>query len=313
MRLGILSVVAFLVSSTLSGFAQTPTPVAGLSKSDNWVRVQSDDGEFSIDVPEKFRFYANEKGFIQNSDSNEYELKNMRMVNSYHDGTLISFEIYKGKNAILDEFYSNDAERKLPIKATEFKNKDHTVRQLTTTTDKSFMIRQYFSSKSNIYILTASSRGQETETMKRYFKSLRFQPGLVKAIDKEGVLLSKLPITDVVVEQILEEKESKPAEVNPKTDPPKDDDFVPALVVLKPKPSYTTPARYNGVKGMNRFKITMTDEGFVSRISILGRALPQGLLRQSLFAAIRLKFLPKEKRGIPETSTINVEYSFSLY
>lgn len=66
------------------------------------------------------------------------------------------------------------------------------------------------------------------------------------------------------------------------------------------------------VTGTIRVRLTFAKDGFVSKIVVL-KSLPEGLLRQSLFAALRIKFLPKMKDGSPETVIKMVEYKFDIY
>jgi hypothetical protein len=59
-------------------------------------------------------------------------------------------------------------------------------------------------------------------------------------------------------------------------------------------------------------KIVFAENGFIPKIEAT-QVLPDGLLRQAVFAAIRIKFLPEEKDDIPQTITKTVEYSFAIY
>jgi TonB family protein len=93
--------------------------------------------------------------------------------------------------------------------------------------------------------------------------------------------------------------------------PPQIPDEFPIAVVNKAAPSYVDAARTKRVQGRMRLRCVFTDNGFVQRVEFIN--LLDGLARQALFAALRLKFLPKEKDGVPQTVKRVIEYHFSLY
>jgi TonB family protein len=65
-------------------------------------------------------------------------------------------------------------------------------------------------------------------------------------------------------------------------------------------------------RGSVRLRLTLSNEGRVTKIQVLNR-VHDGLLRQTVFAAIRMKFLPAEKAGISISSDIIYERSFANY
>jgi hypothetical protein len=65
------------------------------NQSGEWIRAQSDNGEFSVEFPAGYDFYADKDGFSVSSSSRSYFLSEMRMLNAYHEKTLLSFEAYK--------------------------------------------------------------------------------------------------------------------------------------------------------------------------------------------------------------------------
>ena len=66
------------------------------------------------------------------------------------------------------------------------------------------------------------------------------------------------------------------------------------------------------VTGVVRLRIRMAKDGFISAVSI-NKTLSDDLLRQTLFAAIRTRFIPNEQDGEPKDTARSVEYSFSIY
>ena len=84
------------------------------------------------------------------------------------------------------------------------------------------------------------------------------------------------------------------------------------MIVSKPFASYTDAARSNGEQGIIRMRITFSKEGRISKLALV-QTLKEGLQRQAVFAAIRIKFIPQEKNNEPLTVTKLIEYSFNIY
>ena len=168
--------------------------------------------------------------------------------------------------------------------------------------------------------MTAGSRTGETAEIRRFLDSLIFIPNTIQSNGVNVKNFSSLPITEPQVEMALEKEKKKnqnktvsPISTPPPTSPITENDKSKNLIVLrKPIPSYTDFARMNGVKGTFVLKTTFSQIGSISNIKVL-RMLPGGLLRQVIFAALRIKFLPSEKDGKPETIVKTVEYSFDIY
>jgi len=307
------AIFALLISCLGQSVAYSQQPSDQTDPNDQWIRVQSDNGEFSIEVPVKYKFYYDKDGFsVSYMNRGEYQLKNMRMLNAFHSGTLLSFEVYEVKKGALNAIYESDTYKKNDIEKSKIKRTDHYIQQIEQKTDKFFLVRQYFNSKTHIYILTAASRTNETPSMRRFLDSLVFKQNTKDVLDPKGVLLSKLPITQIGVEERLEKEPVYPQVAVKPPDKPKDENIIPFTIVVKHRASYTDQARRNGIKGTIRLKPTLSADGFVPHI-VVTQSLPNGLLRQALFAAIRIKFLPKENHGTFETVVATVEYGFDIY
>ncbi len=82
-------------------FAQT-------NQSSEWIRVRSDDGEFSVEVPADYKFIVDKTGFQVNDTYNNYQLEEVKMFNSYREKTLIAFESYKAGKKALDAIRESD-------------------------------------------------------------------------------------------------------------------------------------------------------------------------------------------------------------
>jgi len=261
-------VICFLEQS----FTYSQQPVDQADQKDKWIRVQSNNGEFSIEIPAKYKFYYNKDGFYITENSNDYRLANMRMLNTFNAGTLLSFEVYEAKKDALDKIYSDDIYKKKDIDKSKLKRSDHTIQQIVQKTDKSYLVRQYFSSKTHIYILTAASRVNETTDMRRFLNSLVFSPNTKDGPNSKDGLLSALPTTEVGIESKPDD-EPFPAQAKTKPpDKPKDENLKSFVIISKPQASYVEQARQKRVTGTVRVKATLSSEGFVPNIVVLKRS-----------------------------------------
>jgi len=298
----LLCFCVLLLLTPASAFAQE------VDKTD-WIRVASDNGEFSVEVPAGYGFFADKDGFSQSESYNTYALREMHLLNAYAEKTLISFESYRvNKGAI--EALSKFEERS--GKVSEIKSGDLKIKQIVFQTPASYAVKRYFSSKNHVYVLTAASRSGETAAMKRFFDSLVFDRD-AKAPDPalKAVAFSALKGTPVELDSAPDQPLPKPGTVTTPPTPDEKDDAK-LVIVSKPLAHYIDVARRNMEEGTVRLRVTFSKDGRVSKISTM-KTLGHGLLRQSIFAALRIKFLPQEKNGEPVTVSKTVEYSFDIY
>lgn len=280
------------------------------NQSAEWIRVQSDDGEFSIEVPAKYSFVVDKDGFSVADKSNNYALKEVRMLNAYREKTLFAFESYKaGKNA-LDSFIEQD---KRNGKLSQIERGDLRVKQILLKTDKFYAVRQYFNSKNNIYILTAASRNGETPAMKRFFDSMIFKPSNSDKTANNSVSAA-ISFSALKISQIEFDEKPEPFkfDASKPQKPNTDENALPLQILFKPRPSYTDAARMSSERGTIQMRVTFSEDGFISKVGFL-KTLKYGLLRQAFFAALRLKFLPREKDEKPQTVAKVIEYSFDIF
>lgn len=283
--------------------------LAAEAQNTEWIRVQSDNGEFSIEAPAEYGFFYDQDGFSISDSGNDYFLREMRMLNAYHEQTLLSIEIYKaGKNA-LNTIRERDNRSG---KFFDLKVDDYKIKQVVYETKDSYAVKKYFNSKNHIYILTAASRKGETPAMKRFFDSMIFNPNgkITQPATTAAVLFSNLRQTPV---EIVTKPEKPADDKSTKMDPLENDADISKLIIIsKPLASYTNAARAELEQGRVRMRVTFAKEGRISKLLLL-QTLQKGLLRQSVFAALRIKFLPQEKAGEPQTVTKLIEYTFSIY
>lgn len=303
----------FFVSYTLVLFCiASISAVAQASKGD-WMRVQTDDGEFSIEVPANYKYYFNDAGFSISrlGGSDDYWLKKMRMFNSYDNGSLLSFEIYEAKRGALDAFYDHDTFKRKDIKTSTIKNADFTIKEIVTNNGDYYCVRRYFASKNNIYILTTGSRIGETTETKRFLESLVFTPNSKVALNNGSVRLSSLHVTEIAVSSATETPNASKKPTAPQNTTSTDEKDK-LILLSRPRPSYVETARTNHVTGTIRVKAEFGADGFIPVIAV-SKELSRDLLREALFAVIRIKFLPVLKDGKPISVVKTIEYSFDIY
>ena len=277
---------------------------------DEWVRVQSDNGEFSIEVPNSFSYFFDAEGFIVGSNSRDFQVRQMRLCNAYLDETLVSFEIYKADSETMRELLDGTLDKDSKTRKAKFR--DIEVREVIRNNDKSapaarfYSVSRYFRSKEFVYILTGLSRTAATPVMTRFFNSLTFNPG--KDSPLAGVRrLSELPISPVDVVTV-----DPQAAAVPMPPAPPNPTYRAAVVAIKPRASYVALARDNNVNGQVRLLLDLNINGYIPRVEVAS-SLPDGLVRQSIFAALRVKFLPAERDGKPLRVRKTLEYTFKVY
>ena len=233
------------------------------------------------------------------------------MFTSYQNGSLLSFEIYEAKRGALEALFDQDSHKHEDIKVSTVKNPDFSIKQIFTVSDDYYCVRRFFYSKNNIYILTAASREGETADIKRFLDSLEFDPDS-KATPKSGVAkLSSLNVTEISVGSDLNTPAppKKPDQQKPVAKKKDKNDLI---ILTRPRPSYVESARYGYVKGTVRIKANFAKDGFMPEVVVL-KQLPEGLLRQAIIAAIRIRFLPKIENGKPVSAVKQVEYDFDIF
>jgi len=276
--------------------------------SDGWICVQSDDGEFSIEVPRNHRFFFNADGFEVSQGEVGLPLKNMYMLTGFTDETLVSFEVYDAGKGAIQALYEHDALDKQGRKTSDIKVGELKIKQVVNITDKYYSIRWFFSSKKHGYILTTASRSGEIQPMRRFLDSLVISTD-ASTSPPNATYFSSLKKTDINV-AFDDGTNPAPAKSSPQKTP--DPDIKPYVMIRAPRASYVQAARDSRVTGTISLKLELGADGFVPKLTVKNY-LPQGLLRQTMFAALRAKFIPKEKDGVPISTSVRMEYGFNIY
>lgn len=273
-----------------------------------WQRVQSDNGEFSIELPKNCSYFYEKDGFSAASMNStvEHQLTNVQMLNCYQDQTLTSVEVYNTKNpkAIVERLYRGVSDKAQPrVKKT--RQGKFEIRDSTKQTQQSLYNAKYIISKTHIYVLTTATRNQSSATGQRFFASLRLSDDGSTAKD---TLISSLK--NAATEFVIERPENSPAK--DETTNAEDKSVKPFVILNKIIPNYTESARNKGVRGTVRFRVTFSENGNISKLVILN-SLPGNLTREAIFTALRTRFLPSEKDDKPISVTKVVEYGFNMY
>jgi hypothetical protein len=297
-------------------FASSVASSAQDGQTGNWIRVQSDNGEFSIEVPEDFSYFFDSEGFTVATSQKDHPVREMNLLNAYSEKTLLSFEIYRASRDAMGALIELAVERGVRQSKAKFKGIE--VKELSRSEDNDgdrrggfYLISRYFRSKEFVYVLSGLSRQGETPAMKRFFDSMIFTPD--KGTLQPGVKrLGELKVSPVDVKDAdPPPTPDKNAVVEPKS-ATSDPDYWPSVIAIKPRASYAKQARDHNLVGAVRLRLVLDEKGYIPKIYVL-RKLPDGLVRQSVFAALRLKFLPAEKgnKSVPKARTL--EYTFSIY
>jgi TonB family protein len=83
-------------------------------------------------------------------------------------------------------------------------------------------------------------------------------------------------------------------------------------LLTKPAAGYNDLARFYGITGTVRVRVTFQSDGKVGPVSPVN-SLPFGLTGAAVEAAKGIKFEPAVREGVPYSVTKTVEYSFSIY
>ncbi|MGI8555242.1 MAG: energy transducer TonB [Pyrinomonadaceae bacterium] len=294
----------------------SPNPCAQENQFADWVRVQSDDGEFSIELPSSAGYFYDKDGFSVSFDSSTYLAKEMNMFNAFQGNTFLSVETYQSSSgkSVAEIFYERERNSG---ESSEIKHKNFRIKQTFKRSKDLYWIRQIFYSKNHLYVLTAASRDGETPAIKHFFDSLIFNFPIDKNSVQPNVTNNKTYLFSKIPTYLLEFEMNPPASGNQddtKSEPalPIDNTMLPIIIFSKSAASFTDAARQSGIQGVIRLRVTFAENGRITKIAVI-TPLEKGLLRQAVFAALRIKFIPPEKDGKPQAATKTIEYSFAIY
>jgi TonB family protein len=84
-----------------------------------------------------------------------------------------------------------------------------------------------------------------------------------------------------------------------------------AVIIDKPRPSYTKAASRAGVQGYVILKVMLSSTGEIGRVRVV-RRLPFGLTENAIRVACKIKFKPAVKDGQQVSQWLDVDYAFRM-
>lgn len=297
MRWLALTVIVFLIS--IATYSQS---------ADKVTRVQTDDGSFSIDVPTEHKYLFSKQGFIVSRDQSDYLTSEMSMVTAYHEGTLLSVEVYEAVPAALSAIMDKDRNKEWQNEADE-RIGSTKVKVIRRKGDDAFAISKYFSKDGKIFVLLAASRSGSTSAIERFFNSAELE-SKNKPV-RPGTQFSKLKTSDLTMREV-DPPSPAPSSTPAAAKTPPDPSVKKFVLLRRFASSYGPKARRENVSGNIRLRVYFAKDGFIPHIDVYEK-LGGGLLRQTLYAAARMRYLPEEKDGNPVTISKPVSYSFRIY
>ncbi len=291
MKCFIVFILILLIS--VSAFAQN-----------DWVRVQSNNGEFSIEIPKSFNYFFSDKEIASGNDT---RLNQMHLITGFSEDSLVSVESYHEGKSLLNEYLEIDKVniRNEKIVVSKFDRDGLEIRQLEKSNVDFYMVRQYINLNNAVYILTTASRQGKTATMQKFLDSAIFKKDSPAPIGSVQ-LISKLPKTkiEVITNGV---KPLDNAEL-PKNQNKSDKSVM--LILTRPRARFTDSGR--GTSGTIYLRVSCLETGFINRIEVVA-GLPYGLTWQAISSVIGSKILPAEINGKPTSSQKIITYTFTTY
>ncbi|HVE57185.1 MAG TPA: hypothetical protein VNB22_10180, partial [Pyrinomonadaceae bacterium] len=267
----VLSLSIFF-SAQISVFSQEAKNTSG--QKNDWVRIESDNGEFSIELPNNGAYFYDKDGFyLNNVMGNVYNFKEMQMLNASLDKTYMSVEIYRMPNPkdylnVISERRNMAFSKIKPdlkdflVRKAEFDRSYEQIRKRIENVN--FEIR-YIASKTHLYIVTVWNRGKSTPVSERLLASIRL--GAENASNEKSIKISAMkPVT---IEQIGGQLSKKEIESLP--DNPKIENGTPGgiFVLQVPQSGFNFADVNSRAKGVIRLYVTYSREGRIDKISLV--------------------------------------------
>lgn len=159
------------------------------------MRVTSDNGEFSAEVPAKYDFFYDKDGFIASTDGlSGYPLNDVHIFSGFHEKTLISFECYETGNSGAEAVVELDQQK---IKASVEDRGAYKIKQYVDKNAEYYFVKQYFRSKNYLYVVRRlrekAKRRRSKDFSLQLFSILRSPPinGTNRIFRRSNFLKSK--------------------------------------------------------------------------------------------------------------------------
>jgi TonB family protein len=260
-----------------------------------WESYRLADGEFSVELP------AVPAVSIYEWDDSQIIFPIRDEIGAYAQGVSYGIRIYKRKRP-LDEFLrwhkrppESEFKRELDIGGVRgqeyaFENNRFKARM------------QYFITNRSIYVFEALGveMGNREVGIPKFFDSIKFGKQLAGRVMVQGP-------GEPAAEDASSAAQSSSTEVFKGKETSRK-----VIVTMKPEPSYTPEARKAQITGTVLLSAVFSYRGTVENIEVR-QSLPEGLTKNAIGAARKIKFIPAEKDGRFVSMYIHLEYNFNLY
>ena len=274
-----------------------------------WVKISSNDDEFSVCVPADFIVFKND------------QFGQVIVLSAAGNS---SFEVAMGNTSGMSQF--KELKKKPSEKEAVFE--DYSVGDFKvakyTAENKVFRITLYVASSRGYFSVSTVSKNADDQSMLTLIRSIRLNgKKLIKSDVGDIPVNANYKVSELktsqIVKDVLEKKLNKPKEPN-ETDKkmvsePIDMDVLYSrqfLMLKKDRPSYTDSARQNNVQGTVELRIQFRADGTIGAIGVV-HGLPSGLTQEAVRAAKKIRFLSAEIDGKPVDVVRSVEYTFTIY
>lgn len=290
-----------------------------------WSRIQSANGEFSVEMPANPFYFYDKLGFTLSPPNKQpYDFAEMRLLGASANKTVMRVESYliSGPKSYLAEIIRSDD---MDGVTTKEDNPDFIIRQVEQNSVKPprsvpelqvSYITKYIASKTHLYVVSVANRGNRTEESTRFLSSIRLSKNKPPANKDEKIVslsdMKPLTIDDIGIDLVNTQNADAAALKVVKIPVVPSEDRTSAVILMQPRPSFTDAIRATRYfSGTGRLRLNFSRTGIISRAEALSE-LPAGLGRSCFFAAIRIRFLPAEKEGEAIDVAKTVEYGFVL-
>lgn len=271
-----------------------------------WIRVATDDGVFSAEIPSKYRMmHSTDWFYAYIIDAGRLRIGEMYILRSFEKGTLIGLEMYQSPSRLAGALRDGDQRREWE-REPDIKGERYTIRQLRYSSNGIVAVKQYVATGGRVFVLTAASRYGETEEMKRFLASIRIFPTGSGTANDEMIRLSDMDVTRVQVSVGLSGQMDEPEDAKDKSADGSTRDRLALLSIH----SAGTPDGASSTKGKVVLQLRLGSDGFVPEIIVTKSPHP-GLTAQLIFVVLRMSFLPEVKDGKPEDVVRNFAFSYS--
>jgi len=284
-----VSVVYRANARTLAGH----DPSSQAQTGGEWQRFTVSGEEFSVLLP-VVPFMNTFEALLE-----ERRTRRERTLASYSNGVVYAVYTFERKSLSLDDLIHRFTKDNQPSRSSAPVTVDG-IKGASSKfeTDDRMGAVELFATAHNLYVFQAvgSKLGNPATSMTTFFSSIRLgnQPeglSVVEGIGEQPAASAEIPGGPIFAPRDITQK---------------------AVVIIKPEPRYTEPARKNQITGTVVLRAVFSSSGAVTRIQPMTK-LPDGLTEQAIYAARQLKFIPAVKDGTFVSMYVQIEYNFNLY